>query len=185
MSKEQKHPIFAGLIALVAVAVSIGLILGIVVLVGTRLLGVGSDDSSNTADDGASLVLPSPSPTATATGPDVTLSSQPSESASDEPSSPPKSKKPARKITLQASAPDVSPMQTFTISGVYPTGEGSLMQLQRREDGVWQNFDVPQVAVTDGQFSTTVQTGRAGVQQFRMKDMDHNVTSNVVKVTIG
>lgn len=184
VNQEQKHPIFAGLIALVAVAVSVGLILGVVVLVGTRILGIGADDTHNSADHGASLYLPSPSPTKTATGPDVTLSSQPSQSASSKPS-PATSKKPERKITLQSSTPDVSPMQTFTISGVYPDGEGSLMRLQRKVDGAWQDFGIPDVAVTDGQFSTTVQTGRSGVQKFRMKDMDHNVLSNVVDVTVG
>lgn len=187
MNKEQKHPIFAGLIALVTVAVAVGLILGVVVLVATRILGVDGGDSSNAADDGASLYLPSPSPTETATGPSVTLSSEPTQSAdsSGGPTSAKPAKKPARQITLQASAPQVSPMQTFTISGNYPTGEGSLMRLQRKVNGAWQDFGIPDVAVTGGQFSTTVQTGRAGVQKFRMKDMDHSVTSNVVSVTVG
>lgn len=184
MDQDQKHPIVAGLIALVAVAVSVGLILGVVVLVGTRVLGLGHVDTSDSSDGKASLYVPKPSPTQTASGPDVTLSSEPSQSPQAKESKPAKSKSPQRRITLQASATEVSSMETFTISGVYPGGEGSLMRLQRKVDGTWQDFGIPDVAVTGGQFSTTVQTGRPGVQKFRMKDMDHNRLSNVVSVTV-
>lgn len=186
MDQDQKHPIVAGLIALVAVAVSVGVLLGIVVLVGTRVLGLGHVDTSDSSGGGASLYVPSPSPTQTASGPEVTLSSEPSQTSdASKPSKPTKSKSAEKEISLQASTTQVSPMQTFDISGVYPGGEGSLMRLQRQVNGKWVDFGIPDVAVTNGQFSTHVQTGRPGVQKFRMKDIDHDVTSNVVRVTIG
>ena len=189
MNQEQKHPIAAGLIALVAVAVSIGLILGIVVLVGTRILGIGGDSSNGSSDTGGTLYIPSQSPTPTEAG----SSASPSSTAGDDadagkdesPSKPKKTKKPEQKITLQASAPHVSPMQLFSISGVYQGGEGDLMRLQRLVGGSWQDFGIPDVAVTNGTFSTHVQTGRTGVQKFRVKDVDSKLTSNVVRVTIG
>jgi len=185
VDQEQKHPITSGLIALVAVAVSVGLILGVVVLVGTRMLGISADESKKSSGSGASLYVPSPSPTQSNGGPQVTLSSEPSESAGEESSEPAKSKKPEKKITLQASTPRVSAMQQFDISGVYPGGEGALIRLQRQVDGKWQDFGIPDVAVTNGQFSTHVQTGRSGPQKFRVMDVDSKLTSNVVTVTIG
>lgn len=186
MDQEQKHPITSGLIALVAVAVSVGLVLGVVVLVGTRMLGIGAEESKKSSGSGASLYVPSPSPTKSNGGSGVTLSSEPSTSAGDTgPSEPAKSKKPEKKITLQASAPNVSAMQQFDISGVYPGGEGALIRLQRKVDGKWQDFGIPDVAVTNGQFSTHVQTGRSGPQKFRVVDVDSKLTSNVVTVTIG
>ncbi|MEP9382251.1 hypothetical protein [Nocardioides sp. KR10-350] len=188
MSQDEKHPIAAGLIALVAVAVAVGLIIGVVTLAATHVLGIGGDSAKRSSGAGASLYLPTPSPTDTPSGPLVTLtpdeteSAEPSEGASSKPE---KTKKPEKKITLQAGELSVSPMQQIDLTGVYPGGEGAILRVQRQSgNGPWEDFPVPDLAVSGGQFSTYVQTSRPGVQKFRMKDIDSGAFSNVVKVTI-
>jgi len=191
VDQDEKHPILAGLTALVAVAVAVGLVLGVVTLAATHVLGIGGKSSTSSSRNGASLYLPTPSPTDTPSDPLVTLSVDPSETAapSDTPTSKPSKKKtkaPEKKITLQASQVSAAPMQLFDLSGIYPGGEGEILRLQRKTAGAgWEDFGIPDVAVSGGQFSTQVQTGRAGAQKFRMKDIDSGALSNVVTVTIG
>lgn len=187
MDQDDKHPILAGLVALVAVAVAVGLVLGVVTLAATHVLGIGGK-SSAAASSGASLYLPTPSPTDTPSDPLVTLSVDPSETAqpSETPSASTKSAKPDKKITLQSSQVQAAPMQLFDLTGVYPGGEGAILRLQRKTAGSgWEDFGIPDVAVSGGQFATQVQTGRTGAQKFRMKDIDSGALSNVVTVTIG
>jgi hypothetical protein len=187
VDQDEKHPILAGLVALVAVAVSVGVVLGIVALVGTHILGVGGEDASGASNADASLYLPSPSPTETPRGPALTLSAAPSETGAPTATAPPtRIKRPKKVITLQASTVRAAPMALFTLSGVYPGGEGALLRLQRQmPGGGWQDFGIPDVAVSGGQYSTQVQTGRPGVQKFRMKNVDSGRVSNVVRVRIG
>lgn len=189
MDKDEKHPILAGLVALVAVAVAVGLVLGVVVLAGTHVLGISGDATAKSSGDGASLYLPSPSATDTPSGPMVTLSGEPSETAGSphaSTSAPARSKSPEKKITLQAGVVSAASMQLFDLTGVYPDGEGAVLRLQRKSPGSgWEDFGIQDVAVSGGQFSTQVQTGRTGIQKFRMKDIDTGTLSNVVTVKIG
>lgn len=188
MDQDEKHPILSGLVALVAVAAAVGLVLGVVVLAATHVLGLGGDASAKSSA-GASLYLPTPSATDEPSGPMVTLSGEPSETAGSDhtPTAPPStSKAPQKKITLQASTVSAASMQLFDLSGVYPGGEGAVLRLQRQAPGSgWEDFGIQDVAVSGGQFSTQVQTGRTGPQKFRMKDIDSGKLSNVVTVTIG
>ena len=157
MDPNEKHPSVFGLVALVAVAVSVGLVLGVVALVGTRVLGVGGNDSGSANNAGATLILPTPSATRTPNGPAVTLSSSPTGSTATKPHRPENAtKKPDKAITLQASVVNASPMQLFQLSGVYPGGEGALLRLQRQmPGGGWQDFGIPDVVVKGGSFSTS------------------------------
>lgn len=189
MDRDEKHPILAGLVALVGVAVAVGLVLGVVVLAATHVVGLSGKASGSASGAGASLYIPTPSPTDPPSGPLVTLSSDPSGTASS-PSAPSssskKSKAPQKKITLQAGVVSASAMQPFDLSGVYPGGEGAILRLQRKAPGAgWEDFGIPDVAVSGGEFATQVQTGRPGPQKFRMKDIDSGATSNVVTVKIG
>jgi hypothetical protein len=76
-------------------------------------------------------------------------------------------------------------MQQIDLTGVYPGGEGAILQVQRKLDGKWQDFLSVDAAVSGGQFSTYVQTGQLGVQKFRMRDTTSGKVSNVVSVTVG
>jgi hypothetical protein len=78
----------------------------------------------------------------------------------------------------------VGPMENIDLTGTYPGGEGAILQVQRLVDGRWEDFLSVNVAVSGGTFSTYIQTGRTGVQEFRMVDTDSGLTSNIVKVTV-
>ncbi|WGL52289.1 hypothetical protein P5P86_00310 [Nocardioides sp. BP30] len=187
--QDEKHPITAGLIALVSVTLAVGLVLGVVTLVGSHVLGIGSDGNGSSSAD-QTLYLPTPTPTPTPSDPLVTLAPQQSGTAlpTDEPTpseSPTATTSAAKQITLSAGETSVSPMQQIDLSGVYPGGEGAILQVQRKLDGTWQDFLSVDAAVSGGQFSTYVQTGQLGVQKFRVRDTTSGLVSNVVSVTVG
>ena len=190
LPQDEKHPILAGLIALVSVTLAVGVVLGIVAIVGAHVFGAGNGGGNSSA--GQTLYLPTPSPTPTPDSPLVTLapsteSAQPTEEPTDtataSPSESPSA--PAKQITLSAGETSVAPMQQIDLSGVYPGGEGAILQVQRKLGGRWQDFLSVNAAVSGGQFSTYVQTGQLGVQKFRMRDTTSGMTSNVVSVTVG
>ena len=192
--QDEKHPILAGLIALVSVTAAVGLVLGIVAIVATHVFGVGGGDQ-NSGLSGQTLYLPTPSPTETPKGPLVTLAPS-SESASAHadatetesatPSkSPTASSSPKKQITLSAGETSVAPMGQIDLTGVYPGGEGAILQVQRKLGGAWQDFLSVNAAVSGGQFSTYVQTGQLGEQKFRMRDTTSGAVSNVVTVKVG
>jgi hypothetical protein len=177
LSSDEKHPITAGLVALVAVALAVGLLLGVFALVFTHVAGLGEGGGSKAAGSGPSLYLPTPQPTETTSG-SAPVAQQPQAPATT-------TSAPATEITLQSGASAVTPMQRIDLTGVYPGGEGAVLQVQRKGDGnTWEDFPVT-AAVSGGTFSTYVQTGRPGVQKFRMRDSDSGRVSNVVSVTVG
>jgi len=177
VASEEKHPITAGFVALVAVGLGVGLLLGIFTLVVTRVAGLGADDGSHASGGGPSLYLPTPAPSSSsgsAAGP----ATAPAAPASSTPPPTPKG------ITLQAGESSVAAMQRIDLSGVYPGGEGAVLQVQRMgPDRHWEDFPVT-AAVSGETFSTYVQTGRSGVQRFRVRDSDTGRVSNVVPVTV-
>jgi hypothetical protein len=75
-------------------------------------------------------------------------------------------------------------MEQIDLSGVYPGGEGAILQVQRFVAGGWQDFPVT-ASVSNETFSTYVQTSQTGVNRFRVVDTDTRLESNEVKVTIG
>ncbi len=176
------HPIIAGLVALIGVALAVGLILGLVAVVGTKLLGVGDGSGGGDSSAQTSMYVPKPVETPTATGPDVTLA--PGEPTATASSKPAKSKSPKDEITLSASVTSAAPMQTFTLTGTYASGEGAILQVQRFADGSWQDFPVT-ASVAGESFSTDVQTSQPGTNRFRVVDTDSDVKSNEVRVAIG
>lgn len=204
VKQRERHPIVAGVTALVSVALAVGLVAGIAMFIGANVMGFGGgNEASGRATDpdaGASLYAPAPVPTKTATGPAITLRASPttsakkqgssasaSEEASESPS-PSKSAKenPAREeITLQVGSVNAKPMETISITGIYPGGEGAILRLERRQGGKWEEFGISDVRVIGEQFSTKIQSGRIGKHRFRMRDIDTGKYSNKVSVTIG
>ena len=75
-------------------------------------------------------------------------------------------------------------MQQIDLTGVYPGGEGAILQVQRFTNGAWTDFPVT-ASVSNQTFSTYVQTSQAGVNRFRVVDTDTKLESNEVKVTVG
>jgi hypothetical protein len=182
------RPVLTGLLALVGVAIAVGLILGLVTLAGSKYLGLdNSSDSSGTTAE-RSMYLPKPSKTQQPSGPLITLApgqtQPPASSSSPADKKPKKPKKPQKKISLSAGQTAVSPMQQIDLTGVYPGGEGAILQVQRFTNGAWQDFPVT-ASVSNETFSTYVQTSQAGVNRFRVVDTDTALESNEVKVTIS
>ena len=183
----EKHPVAAGLLALVGVGLVVGLIAGLAVLVGTRMVGLGGENAAAQSTSEESLYLPRPEKTAGPSAPLITLApgatQSPAEGQSQGPS--PKAPKPTKKeISLSASQTSVEPMEQIDLTGVYPGGEGAILQVQRFTSGSWQAFPVT-VSVSDETFATYVQTSQGGVNRFRVTDTDTGLVSNDVRINIG
>ena len=183
----EEHPVAVGLLALVGVGLAVGLIVGLVALAGTRVMGLGGDNASAQTTSEQSLYLPRPERTESPSGPLITLApgetATPTEQPTRDPSSTP-SKRAKKEISLSASQTSVAPMEQIDLTGVYPGGEGAILQVQRFTSGSWQSFPVT-VSVSDETFATYVQTSQSGVNRFRVIDTDSGLESNEVKVTIG
>jgi hypothetical protein len=172
--------VLTGLIALVAVAAVIGIIGGLAALVGSRMLGLDGDASASgddSASSNASLYLPEPTITSETVVPEAATS--PTADSVD-----PSSSTTGTEITLTAGQQSVSAMQQIDLTGTYPTGEGAILQVQRFEDGAWEDFPVT-MSVSNQTFATYVQTSQAGENKFRVIDTDKDLFSNEVVVTVG
>jgi hypothetical protein len=184
---DEEQPVLTGLVALLGVAVAVGLIIGITALIATKVLGIGGgSDYATNAGGGATLYLPTPQQTEAPSGPLITLAPgepPPTYSFTDEPT-PTESATPAGEISLSASETQVRPFQQIDLTGVYIGGEGAILQVQRKEGGTWQDFPVT-VSVSNATFSTYVQTSRPGINEFRVVDLDTKRHSNSVKVTVS
>lgn len=89
----------------------------------------------------------------------------------------------AHALQLSASPAVAAPMQRVNLTGRYPGQDSVALQVQRLENGTWSDFPV-QASVTMGTFQTYVETGRSGVNRFRVYDPSSGRASNVVSVTI-
>ncbi len=186
--RDEDHPVLTGFIALVAVGLVVGLVLGGVALGATRVLGVGGEDTTSTASDDTDFFLPKPSPTDGPSGPLITLAPEEggaSESASTrpEPEQTEETEDAEGEITLSAGQTTVGVMQNIDLTGVYPGGEGAVLQVQKFSGG-WQDFPVTAV-VSNETFATYVQTSSQGVNRFRVVDSETGAASNEIKVTVG
>jgi hypothetical protein len=180
---SEEHPIVAGLAALVGVGLVVGLVLGLVVLAGTKVLGIGGGSEDPSADGRASLYLPTPSKTTAAGDPEITLAPGATKGAA-EPKPPAASESAKPKISLSASTTEVGPMQQFQLTGVYTRGEGAILSVQRFQDGQWVDF--PATGSVSGEtFQIPVQTSKAGVNRFRVVDSDTGLKSAEVRVRVA
>ncbi len=184
--EQKERPVLTGLVALVAVAAVIGVLLGAVALLGSRVLGVGgSDVAASGATAGDSLYLPDPVATTGQTGPEVTLAPgdpTPTDTSTKPGKKPPK---PQREISLSSGQTSVGSFQRIDLTGTYDLGTGTVLQVQRRESGTWRDFPVALTVSGDGSFSTYIKTSHSGLNVFRVMDKDTNTHSNPVKVQVG
>lgn len=183
---SEGHPVLSGVVALVAVALTVGLILGGGALAASRVLGIGgSEEATSGSTVQETMFLPPVEPTTADSGPLITLAPDPdgsvSQFATEEPSA---SEEPEMQISLQAGQTEVGPMERIDLTGVYPGGEGAILQVQQFENGSWGDFPV-NVSVSNETFSTYIQTSQPGKNRFRVVDTDDDEVSNEVTVTIG
>lgn len=183
MKADEERPIVFGLLALVGVAVAVGLVASVAFVAGAHVLGLSGGHAAAVAgDDGATMVVPRPQKTHPASGPSITLGSNPTSSSPE--SSQPTIKKPKTRISLQSGQTSVSPMGRIDLTGTYPGGEGAVLNVQKFSNGSWQDFYSISATVTNGTFSTYIQTGTPGMNRFRVIDSDTHRTSNEVRVHI-
>lgn len=181
-TESEGHPVIAGIAALVGVGLVVGLLVSGGALAASSILGLdgGSDESDATSQQ--SMYLPKPSPTAADSGPLVTLLPGEETPASTESAVP---EVPEFTISLSAAQTEVGQMEEIYLSGVYPGGEGAIVQVQRLENGQWEDFATVDAVVTNETFTTYVQTAQPGVNKFRVRDTDSDEVSNEVKVRVG
>jgi hypothetical protein len=192
VNDEEENPIASGLIALVAVAVVVGLLAGIGALAATRLLGIGDAAGSSGGDPagGQSLYLPpivptrsnegplitfAPSDTATTTAPNDYYTETPIETETAQES----------EISLSAGSSSVEDNEELMLSGTYVGGEGAVLDIYYKvNNDKWEEFPLD-TNVSGGIFQTYVQTYKTGVIQWRVEDSSTGKVSNTVTVHHG
>lgn len=179
------HPVLTGVLALVAVTLAVGLILGGGALAVTKALGIGGDEqASDTSTGRESMYLPKPVPTQSDSGPLITLEPDPEGSVSSLPTEETSEAEPETKISLSSDQTAVGSMERVYLTGTYPGGEGAILQVQQWEGGSWGDFPVT-ASVSNETFTTYIQTSQPGKNRFRVVDTDTGEASNEVRVTIG
>lgn len=188
--QTEEHPVAYGLVALLGVALVVGLVLGLAALGGARVLGLGEQTTTSNAGSEASMFLPKPEKTKADQDPEITLapgeetpSADPDEKKRDEDKK--DKKKDQEVISLSGSQLSVAPMEQIDLTGTYPGGEGAILKVQRFENGRWVDFYSVTATVSDQTFSTYVQTGQPGEHRFRVVDSASGEASNEVRVTVG
>jgi hypothetical protein len=115
-------------------------------------------------------------------------------SASPAASQSPSDTEPAAAITLSAAKTAFATNEKIDLTGVLePAAEGVELKVERSLNGSdWDSFPDPEDQVTaktknDGTFSTFVQTGREGENQFRVVGLvgEVSIESEPVVVTVG
>lgn len=173
------RPLLIGVGALLGVAVLVGGLIGVLALGAANVAGIGGSDSARPSV-APSLYRPSRSPTPTRTPAEP---SSPTSSAPVQPEpSATKTPKPKPQIALSATSLSVAPSERIDLTGVYPQGEGVVLQVQRFENG-WVDFPTS-ATVRGGIFTTYVLTGRTGVNRFRVYDVSADRASNPVSITV-
>ena len=181
MADGEGRPVLTGLVALVGVAVVVGLILGGAALAGTQVLGLGGDSASTETTSAETLYLPKPSKTPDSNDPELTLA--PGDETASASASATESETPEDELTLSAGQTEVGPMENIDLTGVYPGGEGAILQVERLTGDDWTEFPVT-ASVSNETFTTYVQTGQLGESTFRVRDTDSGDVSNEVTVTV-
>ena len=173
-----------GLLLLVAFAAVVAL--GTFVVV--HALGLnGREGSTSTVVGQPAPVSPLPTTALPVPGSGSVPSS--SDSPADGPASASPSSQPgprqhrAHGLQLSVSPASVGPMERINLTGTWPGHDNVGLQVQRLENGTWSNFPTT-TTVRVGTFETYVETGHAGVNEFRVFDPGSGTSSNSVRVTV-
>ena len=171
-----------GLLTLVLVALIIGGVFSLFALGAANVTGLAN---SHRAPKPSMYVPPlkKDSPSSSPAGPATSaapVAQSPTLSVSPTPT--PHHKK--HRIRLSADPLQASPSQRIALSGSYPGGAGSTLQVQNRQGGRWTSFPVT-VTVTGSSFRTYIYSGHPGRQRFRVVDPSTGRASNAVAITIG
>jgi hypothetical protein len=170
--------------AMAVVAVTVGLVVGGLVLGIRKYAGVDDVAVAQAQKAPATMSIPPYKKTPAAKDePRVTTYTPPPSPTLKLPAGPAASPRAATGITLTASPLSVSPGQQINFSGSYGR-EGASLQIQRRQGAIWTDFPVS-ATVGGGTFDTWITTSQTGIAQFRVLDRATGARSNIVTVTIG
>lgn len=163
------------------VALGIGVIAALGALVLVKFAGLDESSDAGPSASAPEAQPPSSLPTVALDVPTTspTLTDSPTGDASDEP----EKKKSSKDLYLSASPVFVKPMERINLTGTYNSADAVTLQVQRREDGKWVDFDAT-TQVKVGTFATYVMTGRVGDNRFRVVDPNTHKASKPVTVTV-
>ena len=180
-----------GLVSLVFVALIIGGVFSLFALGAVNVAGLANSGPAPKP----SLYMPplskhpSPSASPSPAAPGSPTPSSPATTeapAAQSPSASPTKRHHHRRhqITLAASPLHASASERINLSGRYPGGDGTVLQVQNFQSGSWTTFPVS-VTVSGSTFRTYIYSGNPGPQRFRVVDPSSGRASNAVTVTIG
>ena len=183
--EDRARALTSALAAMGAVAAVVGLVVGAAVLGVFRLTGLSEAEATTEAAP-QTLHIPRYRPTERVNEdwPGLGRYTPPPTPELDLPSDEPSASPSPNGITLFVEPEQVAPGQQINFDGVYPEGEGAVLQVQRNEGGAWIDFPVT-ATVQGGSFRTYILTTRVGVARFRVLDTGSGRASNPVTVTIG
>ena len=178
----RNRAIVFGLVTLVVLGIVIGLSVGIL---GSRAVdSTGIDDvrapnnPGGPTDDPIEDFTAGPTPTEDTFEP--TTPDEPTETTEPSPTEPSKTRDP-REATLNASPLQANTSEQVSLTGRFPgLGAGILLQVQRREGGVWTDFPVTMTTDHGGVYSTWIITGHTGPNRFRIKSETGAATPTVI-----
>jgi hypothetical protein len=166
-------------------AVGIGVLLLVSLLIGGTVgyLAVKAADVAGIDESGGTETDTGPPPGLGTSDPAETTQPPDKTTPTPEPTETTKTPEPpAKPIQLTASPKSAGTYERVNLTGTYQGGEGMSLQVQRNEGGTWVDFPTS-ATVSGGTFSTYIETGQTGPNQFRMMDPNGR-TSNVVVVQI-
>lgn len=164
-------------------------VVGLVILVGTKVVVSQLDLDEVTTGPVGGGVITGPPVLPTTALPDPTISAlpTPTEEPTEEPTEIPEptiTASPGQDgLTLSMSPVFVEAGDRIEIMGEWPGKDRVSLRVQRFEDGEWVDFGV-QASVKIGSYSTYVLTSREGENRFRMYHPDSDTASNEVVVTV-
>lgn len=187
---REENPVLSGIVALLAVAVVVGVLAGIAAIAASRMAGIdgSSDLGGDAAGAGDTLYMPKPQKTKAAEGPLVTLAptDSPTDFVTDTPdteTTEPVDEGPDLSLTVGSTA--VAPGEELMLSGTYVGGEGSVLDIYYNVNGAgWEEFPLD-TNVSGGIFQTFVATWKTGRVQWRVQDDSSGQKSNAVTVNIA
>ena len=188
MQPPEESPVRTLQVALSAMALSaltLGLIVGGVVLALSEYVGVDEVAEAQARQAPQTMSIPPYEPTPLDEDEPGVTTYKPSPTPSvDLPSDAPSSSAPPLTgLTLTVSPSAVGPGERINLSGTYGR-EGASLQVQRQQGSTWTDFPVS-ATVGAGTFDTWIVTSQTGTAQFRVLDEATGAASNTVTVTIG
>jgi hypothetical protein len=174
-----QRQVLIGLVVLVAVGTLIGGIVALLSIKAADLAGI--DDAPSTGDPFAPDRTRDPETGAASDGPITTGPTTGAETTGPTTSAP----APEQSIVLSASPESVAAYERVNLTGTATAPPGTMLQLERKEGGAWVAFPIDPVSISGGTFSTYIETGRAGMNIFRMRAVGRGQTSNDVRIQVG